>query len=82
MKYVRLKYLRDEHNLSQTQLAAQLGVCQRSYSAYERGERTIPPELFVKLAKIYNVSIDYMLGLTNQRYAYPRPEFDYLEDVI
>ncbi len=61
---IRLKSLREEKGLSQQQIAKILNVSQRTYSYYENG-RTIPPRLLIKLAKYYDVSIDYMLGISN-----------------
>lgn len=63
---IRLKSLREEHNMSQQEIANILNVSQRTYSYYENG-RTIPPRLLIKLAKYYNVSMDYMLGISNKR---------------
>lgn len=63
---IRLKSLREENNLSQQTVADILNVSQRTYSYYENG-RTIPPRLLIKLAKFYNVSMDYMLGISNKR---------------
>ena len=63
---IRLKSLREEHNMSQQEIANILNVSQRTYSYYENG-RTIPPRLLIKLAKHYNVSMDYMLGISNNK---------------
>lgn len=63
---IRLKSLREENNISQQTVANFLNVSQRTYSYYENG-RTIPPRLLIQLAKYYNVSMDYMLGISNQR---------------
>lgn len=58
----RLLELRQEHNLTQSQLAAILNISQRSYSHYETGSRQIPIELLIALADYYDVSIDYIVG--------------------
>ena len=44
-----------------------LNLSQRAYAYYESGERTIPPEVLIKLAKYYDTTVDYILGLTDKR---------------
>ena len=61
----RLRDLREDHDLSQEQIAELLGIQQTEYSRYERGAQTIPLQHLVTLAKYYTVSTDYMLGLTD-----------------
>lgn len=61
----RLRDLREDHDLSQTQVAELLRIQQTVYSRYERGAQTIPLQHLVALAQYYNVSTDYMLGLTD-----------------
>ena len=63
--YRRIRDLREDKDLTQTQLAKEINVSQRTYSYYENGERTIPPEILVALAKFYNVSVDYILELSD-----------------
>jgi len=63
--YPRLKDLREDHDLSQQQVADYLCMKQPQYSRYERGYRDIPTDILIKLAKLYNTSTDYILGLTN-----------------
>ena len=70
--YKRLKDLREDNDLSQTQLARILNISQRGYSHYETGNNDIPTEILIKLAKYYNTSIDYILGLTNEKKPYNR----------
>ena len=65
MYYSRLKDLREDRDLVQKEVAAVLGIDQRVYSNYETGKREIPTRYVVKLAKFYNTSTDYILGLTN-----------------
>ena len=65
MYYSRLKDLREDRDLVQKQVAAILGIDQRVYSNYETGKREIPTHFVVTLAKFYNTSTDYILGLTN-----------------
>jgi transcriptional regulator with XRE-family HTH domain len=63
--YRRIRDLREDKDLTQTQLAKEVNVSQRTYSYYENGERTIPPEVLIALAKFYNVSVDYILELSD-----------------
>ena len=60
-----LRKLREDHELKQSALAKQLGVVQQTYSNYEKGHSAIPLEYLVKLASFYQVSTDYLLGLTS-----------------
>jgi len=64
--YKRLKDLREDNNYTQKQIADLLYTTQPQYYRYESGLRDLPCELVVMLAKIYNVSIDYILGLTDE----------------
>lgn len=61
----RLRDLREDHDLSQQKIADILGIQQTVYSRYERGFQTIPLQHLVTLAKYYDVSTDYLLGLTD-----------------
>ena len=63
--YKRIRDMREDKDLTQTQLAKEVNVSQRTYSYYENGERTIPPEVLIALAKFYNVSVDYILELSD-----------------
>lgn len=60
-----LRKLREDHELRQESLAQLLGVVQQTYSNYENGHSAIPLDYLTKLAKYYNVSTDYLLGLTS-----------------
>ena len=62
MVYHRIRDLREDHDWTQSDVAAMLNMTQTGYSKYERGERDIPSEVLIKLANIYNTSIDYLLG--------------------
>ena len=64
MLYRRIRDLREDKDLTQTQMAAILNCSQRIYSNYERGEVDIPTEILVKLADFHNVSTDYLLNRT------------------
>lgn len=63
--YPRLKDLREDKDLSIRQLAEILHMQRTTYHNYETGKRELPFELAVTLAKFYNVSLDYIAGLTN-----------------
>lgn len=63
--YRRIRDLREDHDLTQTQIAQVLGMSQTGYSKYETGENDIPTWVLIKLSKFYNTSIDYLLGQTN-----------------
>ena len=64
-EYRRIRELRIDHDLTQRQLAAMLNMPQPQYFRYEQGYRDIPTDILIRLAEIYDVSIDYLLGLTN-----------------
>ncbi|MEE1055588.1 MAG: helix-turn-helix transcriptional regulator [Acutalibacteraceae bacterium] len=66
MYYQRLRDLREDKDLNQTDIAKLLGIDQRVYSNYEIGKREIPTRFVVTLAKFYKTSTDYILGLTNE----------------
>ena len=70
--YQRIRDLREDSDKSQTEMANILSCSQQTYSNYELGQRTIPPEILIALAKVHNTSVDYLLGLTNVREPYPR----------
>lgn len=63
--YQRLRDLREDRDLKQREVADFLNCAQRTYSNYELGQRDIPTDILIKLAIFYNVSVDYLLGLTN-----------------
>ena len=65
MYFRRLRDLREDHDLMQKEVASILGIQQAVYSRYERGFQTIPVEHILKLADYYQVSIDYLLGRTD-----------------
>ncbi len=64
MKFKRLKDLREDNDKYQKDIAHLLGISQQYYSDYESGKRTIPIQHLITLAKYYNTSIDYIVGLT------------------
>jgi len=61
--YRRIRDLREDHDLKQKEVAAVLHIDQRVYSNYETGKREIPVHLLIALARYYDVSVDYILGL-------------------
>jgi len=61
----RIKDLREDRDLTQTQVAKAIGITQRKYSYIETGTQQLTDEILVKLAKFYDVSVDYLLGLTS-----------------
>ena len=67
----RLRDLREDADLNQTQVAKFLGMSQTGYSKYETEENDIPTQVLIKLAKFYHTSTDYLLGLTDEKKAYP-----------
>ena len=73
MVYNRLKDLREDKDLTQTYMAKLLHISQRSYSHYETGTRQIPVEILIDLSIFYDVSIEYLLGLTDYK---KQPEWD------
>ena len=64
--YTRIRDLREDRDLNQTEVAKILGMSQTGYSKYETGENDIPTWVLIKLAQFYNTSVDYLLGLTNE----------------
>ena len=65
MFYQRLKDLREDNDLTQKEVAQILNTTQPQYARYEMGERELPMHHFITLAKHYNVSLDYLAGLTD-----------------
>lgn len=63
----RLRDLREDANLKQENIARILGMKQQQYSEYERGKREIPIRVYIKIAEYYGVSLDYVVGLTNDK---------------
>ena len=70
--YPRLRDLREDADMNQTEIGKYLDMSQTGYSKYETGENDIPTEVLVKLAALYKTSVDYLLGLTDERKPYPR----------
>lgn len=71
-KYNRIRDLREDGDMNQTEFARILGMSQTGYSKYETGENDIPTEILIKMADYYNTSVDYILGRTNVKESYPK----------
>lgn len=69
--YRRLRDLREDSDLSQQKLSAELHISQATYSRYENGVLDVPSTILIKLARYYHVSVDYLLGLTDEQQPYP-----------
>lgn len=67
MYFKRLRDLREDADLTQTELSKYLHVSKRSYSHYENGTRNIPVDIVVSIADFYDVSVDYILERTNNK---------------
>lgn len=63
----RLRDLREDADLNQTQVAKYLGMSQTGYSKYETGENDIPTQVLIKLAGFYKTTTDYILGISDRR---------------
>ena len=70
--YHRIRDLREDNDLRQIDMATYLNCSQVCYSHYEKGKRDIPTDVLIKLSNYYNTSVDYLLGLTDERAPYPR----------
>ena len=72
MFHLRLRDLREDNDLTQKEVAAYLGIDQRTYSNYETEKRSMPMEQYRSLAIFYKTSVDYLVGLTDCDKPYPR----------
>lgn len=72
MIFPRIRDLREDRDWNQTKVAEYLGVRQTTYSKYELGKVPLPVDLLIKLADLYGVSVDYLLGRTDERTPYPK----------
>lgn len=72
MIYESIRNLREDSDKKQRELAEYLHVSQNTYSQYENGVLSLSPETLIKLAEFYNTSVDYLLGLTNDKKPYKR----------
>ena len=69
---MRLRDLREDHDMTQTMLAELLHIKQNTYSQYENGQRQLPVEILIQLSSIYETSTDYLLDITDDPRPYPR----------
>ena len=67
MQYIRIRNLREDMDMTQTDMAKNLFISQRTYSYYESGGHDIPTEVLVRLADFYDGSVDYLLNRTDKR---------------
>lgn len=67
----KIRDLREDHDYTQTHIASLLGVCQRTYADYELGNTRIPVDSLIKLAKYYDVDMNYICDLTTTRTSFP-----------
>lgn len=65
--YQHIRDLREDKDMTQREMAELLHCSQRVYSNYEKGERDIPTEILIALARFHKTSTDYILGLTNKK---------------
>ncbi len=70
--YDRIRALREDNDLTQKEIAAILNMSQTGYSKYETGENDVPTKILIDLAKYYDTSIDYLLGITDVKEPYLR----------
>ena len=68
---MRIKDIREDNDITQSKIAEYLHIKQNTYSQYENGHRQIPLNMLISLAKFYNTSTDYLLGLTDVKKPYP-----------
>ena len=66
MMYKRIRELREQHGWTQASVGQRINFPQRTYAYYEAGKRKLPPEVICALAKLYGVSADYILELTDE----------------
>ena len=67
---MRIRDLREDNDLTQTEIANYLHIKQNTYSQYENGQRQLPIDVLIALAKFYKTSADYILGLTDEKKPY------------
>lgn len=67
MKFQRIRDLREDADLTQSEIGRALHLPQRTYAYYESGQRTVLPEVLIALANFYGVSVDYILGRKNDK---------------
>ncbi len=68
---MRLKDMREDSDMTQKQIADILHIRQSTYCQYENGQRQVPIAVLIELARIYKTSVDFLIGITDQRTPYP-----------
>lgn len=76
MNYPRLKDLREDEEKNQTEISEVIKTTQSYYAQYENGKRQIPFDRVIEIAKYYNVSLDYIAGLTNDKRGLTKSELN------
>ena len=71
--YERIRNMREDKDITQAVMAKHLNIHQTTYSDYELGNLNIPIPIIIKIADFHNISIDYLVGQTNCKEAYPHP---------
>ena len=66
MVYKRIRDLREDHDLTQKEIANVLNCSQQAYSNYELGQRDVPTDILIRLSAFYLVSVDYILGISDE----------------
>ena len=72
LKYQRIRDLREDRDLTQSQIAQYLNIKQNTYSRYETNDRAVPLDVLDRLADLYNTSVDYLMGRTDEPMPYVR----------
>ncbi len=72
MKFKNIRNLRIDRGFTQKQVGEYLGISQNTYSQYEIGVLNYPVDVVIKLAELYDVSTDYLFGLTEEKKPYPK----------
>lgn len=67
MVYRRIRDLREDRDITQREMAQVLHCSQQVYSNYELGQRDIPTEILIRLARFHKVSVDYILGISDKK---------------
>lgn len=70
----RLKELREDKGISQDILAELIGVCRSAYGHYETGDRQIPLDSLIKIARYFDVTVDYLLGISDTKLCFGYPK--------
>jgi len=68
----RIRDLRDDSDMTQKQIAVYLNCSQQVYSNYELGQRDVPTQVLLLLSKLHKTSVDYILGVTDEKKPYPK----------